>query len=101
MSTKMTESAIESLAIELLEKLGYTYLYGMDIAPDGVSPERSSFEEVVLASRLSAAIDHINPSVPLDAREDAVKQVLRLNSTELVVNNEVFHRMLTAKTRFI
>ncbi len=95
MSPKITESAIESLAIGLLEKLGYTYLYGTDIAPDGVSPERSSFEEVVLASRLSAAIDHINPSVPLDAREDAVKQVLRLNSTELVVNNEVFHRMLT------
>jgi hypothetical protein len=30
-----------------------------------------------------------------DAREDAIKQIQRLNSPELIANNEAFHRMLT------
>ena len=38
-SNKITESAIEELAIELLEKQGYQYLYAPDIAPDGENPE--------------------------------------------------------------
>jgi Asp-tRNA(Asn)/Glu-tRNA(Gln) amidotransferase B subunit len=32
--TKITESSIEEFAIELLEKSGYQYIYGPDIAPD-------------------------------------------------------------------
>jgi len=92
---KITESAIEQLAIELLEKSGYQYVYGPDIAPDSETPERKSFEDVLLIERLTAAVTRINPNVPLDAREDAVKQLLRLNSPELISNNESFHRMLT------
>jgi len=33
-TNKITESAIEELAIELLEKQGYWYIYAPDIAPD-------------------------------------------------------------------
>jgi len=44
--TKITESAIELLAIQRLESLGYHYLYGPDIAPDGHSPERDLFYSV-------------------------------------------------------
>lgn len=95
MTTKLTESTVEQFAIKLLEKSGYTYVYGPDIAPDSSTPERGSFEEVVLLERLHAAVARINPEVPEDAREDAVKQLLRLHSSELVVNNEAFHRMLT------
>ncbi len=32
--TKITESAIEKFAIELLEKQGYQYIYAPSIAPD-------------------------------------------------------------------
>lgn len=32
--TKITESAIEQFAIELLEKSGYQYVCGHDIAPN-------------------------------------------------------------------
>ena len=92
---KITESAIESLAIERLETLGYQYLYGPDIAPDSDTPERERFEDVVLLERLRRAVGRINPAVPADAREEAVRQILRLNSPELIANNEAFHRMLT------
>ncbi|UJS18768.1 MAG: DUF3387 domain-containing protein [Candidatus Jettenia sp.] len=95
MNNKFTESSIEQFAIELLEKSGYQYLYGTDIAPDGQTPERQSFEDILLIERLTTAVARINPNIPADAREDAVKQLLRLNSPELISNNETFHRMLT------
>ena len=91
----ITENAIEELAIELLEKQGYEYIYAPSIAPDSDTPERQSFEDVVLIERLQSAVGRINPSIPGDIREDAIKQILRLNSPELIANNEAFHRMLT------
>lgn len=92
---KITESAIEDLAIDLLEKQGYQYIYAPDIAPDSETPERSSFEDVLLIEHLKKAVGRINSSIPVDAREDALKQIPRLNSPELIANNEAFHRMLT------
>ena len=92
---KITESAIEELAIDLLEKQSYQYIYAPDIAPDSETPERSSFEDVLLVERLKKAVGRINPTIPADAREDAIKQILRLNSPEPIANNEAFHRMLT------
>jgi type I restriction enzyme, R subunit len=41
--TRITENTIESFAIELLEKLGYEYIYAPDIAPDAENPEREHF----------------------------------------------------------
>jgi len=95
MSSKITESEIEQFAIELLEKQGFQYIYGPDISPDGERPERDSFEDVLLLDRLQAAVDRINPAIPADARADALKQIQRLSSPELIANNEAFHRMLT------
>ena len=94
-TNKITESAIEKFAIELLEKQSYQYIYAPDIAPDSETPERSSFEDVLLLERLKKAVGRINSNIPADVREDAVKQLLRLNSPELIANNEAFHRMLT------
>jgi len=93
--TRITESAIEEFAIELLQKSGYQYLYGPDIDPDGDRLERESFGDVLLLERLQTAVDRINPSIPSDIRKNAIKQILRLNSPELIANNEAFHRMLT------
>lgn len=95
MTNKITESAIETFAIELMEKQGYQYIYGPDIAPDSDSPERASFEEVLLIDKLKSAVTRINHTVPADAREDAIKQIQRLISPELIANNEAFHRLLT------
>lgn len=92
---KITESAIEKFAIELLEKSGYQYIYAPSIAPDSETPERESFEDVLLLDRLQTAVGRINPSIPADIREDAIKQIKRLGSPELITNNEAFHRLLT------
>lgn len=100
---KITESAIEKFAIELLEKQGYQYIYGPDISPDSdstgvsqyASAKRASFEDVLLLEKLKNAVFRINPDIPTEAREDAIKQIERLNSPDLITNNENFHRMLT------
>ena len=90
MENKITESAIEKHAIEELEKQGYQY-----IDPDTITAERASYEDILLLERLQKAVARINPTIPADAREDAIRQIQRLNSPELIANNEAFHRMLT------
>jgi type I restriction enzyme, R subunit len=95
MNDKITESAIEKFAIELLEKQGYEYIYAPDIAPDSESPQRESFEDVLLLEHLRQATARINSEIPHEVCEDAIKQVLRLKSPDLLTNNETFHRMLT------
>ncbi len=93
--SRITENIIEEFCIELLEKQGYEYIYAPDIAPDSDNPQRSSFEEVLLPSRLNEAVARINPSIPHDAQQEAIKEISRIHSPELLTNNEAFHRMLT------
>jgi len=93
--TKITENTIEAFCVELLEKQGYEYIYAPDIAPDSDNPQRSSFEEVILSSRLADAVARINLTIPHDAQQEAIKEISRLHSPELLTNNERFHRMLT------
>ena len=91
----ISENHIELLAIERLESLGYQYLYGPDIASDGHSPERETFEQVLLINRLKTAVRKINPGIPIDAQNEAIKEIQRIASPELLANNETFHRLLT------
>jgi type I restriction enzyme R subunit len=75
--------------------LGYHYLYGPEIASDGVHPERDNYEQVLLLQRLRHAVKRINPDIPVDAQNEAIKEILRIASPELIANNETFHRLLT------
>lgn len=93
--SRLTESAIEDFAIKLFERLGYGYVYGPDIAPDGDAPERSRFDEVLLTGRLESALKRINPRLPPALLQDALKELQRIHSPELLANNEAFHRLLT------
>ena len=70
--TRITESAIEEFAINLLEKQGYQYVYAPDIAPDSDTPERNRFEDVLLLKRLQSAVDRItqNKAEPIDTKDD-------------------------------
>jgi len=88
------ESEIEEFALELLrDENGYTVLYGPDLL-EGSHPERA-YNEVILKTRLRAAIDRLNPHIPAEAREEAFKKALRTQSLTLIDNNEAFHCLLT------
>ena len=92
---KMTESAIEDFAIKLFERQGYEYIHAPDIAPDSDNPERSHYGEVLLVGRLAKAIKRINPSLADAVLQGALKDVGRIHTSELLANNEFFHRLLT------
>lgn len=94
MRNSITENDIEEIALSYLQGLGYTYQLGTVISPDGEHPERQ-YNEVVLVTRLRDAIDKLNPNISQDAKEDALKKVLRTESPNALINNENFHRYLT------
>jgi type I restriction enzyme R subunit len=94
MSKIIAESEIEEAALEILSELSYETLFGPDIAFDGKSPERESYSQVVLDKRLREAVDRFNHDIPKEAREEAIKKLLRSESQSLIFNNRSFHRML-------
>jgi len=91
----LDEAQLEIATVDYFRELGYAYALGPDIAPDGERPERADYGQVVLVGRLRDAMAQINPNVPAEAIEDALRQVMRTDSPDLVVNNRAFHRMLT------
>jgi type I restriction enzyme R subunit len=86
--SRLTESDIEQHAIELFERLGYHYFHGDQL-------NRNRPDEVVLTDRLTAAVNRLNPSIPELAKQQAVKDILRIQSPDTLANNETFHRALT------
>lgn len=91
----LTESKIEEFLIELLKTKGYEYIHGVDIAPDAEHPERSDYSDVVLLKRLNLAIDRLNPRIPQETKDHAVRQLLNIMLPYPIDRNEYFHRMLT------
>lgn len=90
----MTEDQLEQEALGWLTEVGYTHRYGPDIAPDGDSPERADYLQVLLPFRLREAIHRLNPQIPTLAQEDALKQVMELGVPSLLAANRQFHKFL-------
>jgi type I restriction enzyme, R subunit len=93
--TKITENDIELMAIEELELLGYTYIHGPEMAPDGPNPERQGYGDTILLHRLLGAINKLNPNLPADTITEAIRQLQGVVSPDLIANNEKFHRLIT------
>ncbi len=90
----LTESIVEDATLTWLRELGYAICHGPDIAPGEPAAERDSFGDVVLVGRLRDAIHRLNPSIPEDALEEALRKALRPETPSLVGNNRRFHAML-------
>jgi type I restriction enzyme, R subunit len=90
----MDERDIEAAALGWLQDLGYQLEHGPTIAPGQVGAERGGFAQVLLSGRLRAAIQRLNPLVPTEAQEDALRKVLRVGTPSLTQTNRAFHRML-------
>lgn len=90
----ISEDHIEQIIIQEFIDLGYSYVNGADISPEGTAQERE-YNEVVLKNRLLSAISKLNPNVPFEAQEEAVKKVLRTDSPNLFQNNYQVHKYFT------
>ncbi len=96
MSPPITEADLEDLVLEDLAGERWQVAYGPDIAPGEPAAERADYREVVLVDRLRAAVARLNPSLPPDVVEEAVKTVLRSESQSLMSENWRAYRLLTA-----
>jgi len=91
---RFSESEIEAVTLQWYRELGYSVLNGEEIAPETERAERQTFEDVVLSGRLPDAVFRLNPDMPRDVLEEAVRKVMRPESPSLIVNNRRFHRIL-------
>lgn len=92
---RITESVVEQAVLGWFESLGYQVLCGLEIAPEELTAERETYADVVLVDRLQSAIERLNPAIPPEAREDALRKVLRIHEPGIVTTNRAFHRLLT------
>jgi type I restriction enzyme R subunit len=90
----LNEALIEEAALGWFQELGYAVLPGPQLAPGEPAAERESFSDVVLVGRLREAIRKLNHAIPDDAREEALRKLLRLATPSLAQTNRAFHRLL-------
>jgi type I restriction enzyme R subunit len=73
-AARIVESHVEDHTLAWLRDLGYTTLFGPDIAPGEPKAEGETWQDVILKHRLAAAIAKLNPDIPADAREAALRK---------------------------
>src|SRR5436305_14380806 len=89
-----TESTVEDAALSWFAELAYSVADAPHLAPGEIAAERKSFGDVLLVRRLRNAIARLNPTIPSDVQEEALRKVVRHEAPSLVGNNRAFHRML-------
>ena len=88
----ISEADVEAALLDQLEGLGYTRLPDGIAGPDGSAPERASYSDVVLMDRLKRAVDRLNPDIPSEARQDALKKIIADVTPSLIEENRRIHR---------
>jgi type I restriction enzyme R subunit len=91
----LSEAAVELALLEHLRGLGYSIEHEENIGPDGHRPERESHDEVVLKKRFENAVALLNPELPLEARQDAIRKVMQQELPSLLEENRRIHRLIT------
>ena len=91
----LSEAAVEQTLLAQFHALGYTRAHEEIIGPDGKHPERESYDEVILTKRLVAAVARLNPRVPREAQQDAVRKVRHSELPALLEENRRLHTLLT------
>ncbi|OAT27798.1 type I restriction-modification system, restriction subunit R [Buttiauxella brennerae ATCC 51605] len=91
----LSEAAVEQALLEQMHVLGYSIEREDDIGPDGRRPERESHNEVVLKSRFEDAVARLNPGLPLEAHQDAVRRMMQSELPSLLEENRRIHKLIT------
>jgi len=90
----ITEDQLEQLCLTWFQSIGYDYVCGYDIAPDGPAPERADYRQIVLHDRLVDRLTVINPQIPPGTLEQVALQLAKPETPILIKNNKVFHQFL-------
>jgi type I restriction enzyme R subunit len=94
--SRLAESDIEQVALDLLAGLGYDVRYGPDVELGQPAAERTDphFRDVVLSIRLRDALARLNPDVPADALDYAQRKLTEAGEPGLLKQNRLIHQML-------
>ena len=74
-STTLGEAAVEGVSLGSLGALGWAVAHGPDIAPDALAGEPADSGVVVLNDRWRLALARLNPDLPGDALDDALRRL--------------------------
>ena len=91
---KLSESVVEDVALDWLRGLGYEVLSGLAIAPGEPAAERLDYKQVFLFDRLQTKLEDLNPQIPLEGLQEALRKLRLVNHPTLIENNRAFHRLL-------
>ena len=89
-----TESVVEQAALAWLEAVGWNILHGSGTAPDLPAPERGHYGQTILTGRLREALARLNPSLPVEALDDAFRKLTVPEGSTLEIRNREVHRYL-------
>ena len=85
---------MEDAALEWLAGLGYEILSGLAIAPGEPAAERADYKQVFLFDRLQTKLEDLNPKIPLEGLQEALRKLRLISHPTLIENNRAFHRLL-------
>ncbi|MHB8520218.1 MAG: type I restriction endonuclease subunit R [Limisphaerales bacterium] len=94
MSKGITESVVEDAALDWLRELGYEILSGLVIAPGEPAAERADYKQVFLFDRLQTKLADLNPQIPLEGLQEALRKLRVISHPTLIENNRAFHRLV-------
>jgi type I restriction enzyme R subunit len=92
----ITEDQLERQCLQWFRDGGWETVFGPDIAHDGMTPERTSYREVVLEQRLRRSLARLNSQVPAAVLDEVVQRVLKLDHPVAEQRNRDFHRLFLA-----
>ena len=90
----ITEAQLETLCLQWFQDTGWHYIPGPDLAPDGATPDRTNYHDILLTRHLTTALTRLNPSFPQSAIESAIQTLRRPEHLNLLRNNRTFHHQL-------
>ena len=90
----LSEAAVEQTLLEQLRGLGYSIEQEENIGPDGHHPERDSHDEVILKKRFEKTVALLNPHLPVEARQDAIRQLMQFELPALLEENRRIHKLM-------
>ncbi|MFN4054074.1 MAG: type I restriction endonuclease subunit R, partial [Alishewanella aestuarii] len=90
----MNENHLEEACFNWLSELGYEVLAGDEVSPGGSSQDRERYSEVVLASRLRAALEKFNPTCSASEINEALTKISGFGSQSIVEGNKSLYDWL-------
>ena len=91
---RITEADVEMMTLDSLESMGYASLRGGDIVPGEPAAERTDYRQVFLFDRLQTKLEDLNPKIPPEGLQEALRKIRLISHPTLIENNRAFHRLL-------